>query len=212
MTIFNPGSLIILKGWRELDGPQLWHFSLTGSPRPLAASPPPPPTLPPPPPDPGSRVSSAPTRNILNITKLADQESCASHINIQPLPSQGINTTNAAGEDLTVYYLYGVAQAIAMAAQSSITTFNPGSLDLPSIGALVGFYHAKQTWLEAIKAGNCNTFDGLTYSNVARYSLDSNETILGHLAQQRQSIRSTKPKVPKPTPSPDLPPMPSSTT
>jgi hypothetical protein len=62
-------------------------------------------------------------------------------------------------------------------------------MDLPSIGAQVGFYHAclgfpaKQTWLNAIKAGNCNTFEGLTYSNVARYYPDANKIILGHLAQ-----------------------------
>ena len=71
---------------------------------------------------------------------------------------------------------------------------------IPSIGALVGFYHAclgfpiKQTWLDAIKAGNCDTFDGLTYSNAARYCPYANETILGHLAQQRQDVRSTKTK------------------
>jgi hypothetical protein len=62
-----------------------------------------------------------------------------------------------------VYYLYGAAQAVALAARTSSTSFDPCSLDLPSIGALVGFYHAclgfpvKQTWLDAIKAGNCNT-------------------------------------------------------
>jgi hypothetical protein len=65
---------------------------------------------------------------------------------------------------------------------------------------LVGFYHAclgfpvKQNWLNAIKAGNCDTFEGLTYSNAARYCPDANETIMGHLAQQRQNVRSTKPK------------------
>jgi hypothetical protein len=86
------------------------------------------------------------------------------------------------------------------------TPFNPQSLDLPSIGALVGFYHAclgfpvKQTWLDAIKAGNCDTFEGLTYSNAAKYCLDSDETIMSHLAQQRQNIRSTKPKQPTPAP------------
>jgi hypothetical protein len=59
-----------------------------------------------------------------------------------------------------------------MAARASSTAFNPCSMDLLSIGALVGFYHAcfgfpvKQTWLEAVKAGNCDSFDGLTYSNV----------------------------------------------
>jgi hypothetical protein len=71
---------------------------------------------------------------------------------------------------------------------------------------LVGFYHAclgfpvKQTWLDAIKAGNCNTFEGLTYSNAAKYSPDADKTIMGHLAQQRQNVRATKPKQPLPVP------------
>jgi hypothetical protein len=49
-------------------------------------------------------------------------------------------------------------------------------------------------WLNAIKAGNCDTFDGLTYSNAARYCPDTDETIMSHLAQQRQNVWSTKPK------------------
>ena len=87
-----------------------------------------------------------------------------------------------------------------MAARAAGTPFDPCSLDLPSIGALIGFYHAclgfrvKQTWLNTIKASNYNTFDGLTYSNAARYCPDADETIMGHLAQQRQNVQSTKPK------------------
>jgi hypothetical protein len=79
------------------------------------------------------------------------------------------------------------------------------------MGALVGFYHAclgfpvKQTWLDAIKAGNCDSFKGLTYCNVARYCLNADETILGHLAQQRQNVRSTKPWYPAPEQVPHLP-------
>jgi hypothetical protein len=99
-----------------------------------------------------------------------------------------------------VYYLYGAAQAVALVACAAGTPFDPRSLDLPSISTLVGFFPAcqgflvKQTWLDTIKAGNCNTFDGLTYSNTARYCPDADETIMGHLAQQRQNVRSTKPK------------------
>jgi hypothetical protein len=106
--------------------------------------------------------------------------------------------------------MYGEAQALALAAQSTKTPFDPRSLDLPSIGALVRFYHAclgfpaKQTWFNAIKAGNCDSFDGLTYSNVARYCPDADETILGHLAQQRQNVRSTKPRPPALNPAPLL--------
>jgi hypothetical protein len=107
--------------------------------------------------------------------------------------------------------MYGAAQALALVAQSTKTPFDPWSLDLPSIGALVGFYHAclgfpaKQTWLNTIKAGNCDSFDGLTYSNAARYCPDADETILGHLAQQRQNVHSTNPRPPALNPTPHLP-------
>ena len=83
---------------------------------------------------------------------------------------------------------------------TSSTAFDPRSMDLQSIDALAGYYHAclgflvKQTWLDAIKAGNCKPFDCLTYSNVAQYCPDFDETILGHLAQQCQNVKPTKPK------------------
>ena len=79
------------------------------------------------------------------------------------------------------------------------------------MGALVGFYHAclgfpaKLTWLDAIKAGNCESFEGLTYSCAAKYGPDANETILGHLAQQRQNICSTKPRALAPPAQPITP-------
>jgi hypothetical protein len=117
-----------------------------------------------------------------------------------PCPSQGILATSTTGVACLVYYLYGAAQAVALAARAPGTPFDPHSLDLPSIGALVGFYHAclgfpiKQTWLNVIKAGNCNTFNGLTYSNTAKYCPDADKTIMSHLAQQHQNVRSTKPK------------------
>ena len=57
----------------------------------------------------------------------------------------------------------------------------------------VGF-PVEQMWPDAIKAENCDTFDGLTYSNAARYCPNADETITGILAQQRQNVRSTKPK------------------
>ena len=123
-----------------------------------------------------------------------------------PYPSQSILATSTSGVAYLVYYLYGAAQAVALAARAAGTPFDPRSLDLPSIGALVGFYHAclgfpvKQTWLDTIKAGNCDTFDGLTYSNAARYCPDADEMIMGHLSQQRQNVRSTKPKPPLPAP------------
>jgi hypothetical protein len=119
---------------------------------------------------------------------------------LHPHPSQGILATNMSRIACLVYYLYSTAQAVALAAHAAGTPFDPCSLDLPSIGALVGFYHAclgfpvKQTLLNSIKAGNCDTFEGLIYSNTARYCPDANETIMGHLAQQRQNIWWTKVK------------------
>jgi hypothetical protein len=110
-----------------------------------------------------------------------------------------------------VYYIYGGAQVVALASSAAGTSFDPRSLDLPSIGALVGFYHAclgfpvKQTWLDAIKVGNCDTFEGLAYANAAKYCPDADEMILGHLAHQRQNVRSTKPKQPMPVPLVALP-------
>jgi hypothetical protein len=62
-----------------------------------------------------------------------------------------------------VYYLYGAVKAVALATRAAGTPFDPHSLDLPSIGALVGFYHAclgflvKQNLIDVIKASNCNT-------------------------------------------------------
>jgi hypothetical protein len=128
-------------------------------------------------------------------------------------PSQGFSAVDDAGQACFVSYQYGAAQALALAARSSTTPFDPRSLDLPSVGALVGFYHAylgfpvKQTWLEAIKAGNCDSFDGLTYANAARYCPDADETIMGHLSQQRQNVWSTKSKAPATNQAPLTPPI-----
>jgi hypothetical protein len=126
-------------------------------------------------------------------------------------PSQGFSAVGNAGQACFVSYQYEAAQALALSARSSTTPFDPCSLDLPSVGVLVGFYHAclgfpvKQTWLDAIKAGNCDLFDGLTYANAARYCPDADETIMGHLAQQRQNVWSTKPKPPAPNQAPLTP-------
>ncbi len=66
-------------------------------------------------------------------------------------------------------------------------------------------HSSQQTWLDTIKACNCDTFDGLTCSNVARYCPNSNKTIFGHLAQQPQNVRSTEPKRPTPSQTMALP-------
>jgi hypothetical protein len=91
------------------------------------------------------------------------------------------------------------ACTVTTSTKSGRPPFDPRRIDLPSIPALVAFYHAclgylvKDSWLVAVKAGNCDTFDRLTYSNITQYCPDSDETILGHLAQTRQNVRSSKP-------------------
>jgi hypothetical protein len=111
---------------------------------------------------------------------------------VQLHPFHRLQTIDNEGLACLVLYNYGVAQAMAFVAPSFKIPFDPCSLDLPSMAALVEFYHTclgfhvKQTWIkEAIKAGNCDSFDSITYSNVARYCPDANKTIMGHLAQQR---------------------------
>jgi hypothetical protein len=132
-------------------------------------------------------------------------------------PFHGFHATNDEGQACLVTYNYRAAQAMTLATLSSRTPFNPRSLNLPSMVALVRFYHAclgfpiKQTRLKAIKASNCNSFNGLTYSNVARYCTYANKTIMGHLAQQCQNTRSTKPTCLTAVPTPHLPPIPSLT-
>ncbi len=174
VTVYHPNGHPILNGWWNIDGPRLWQFPLTA-----------PPSLP---------------AHLPPLAPLAGGLSAAMAAGL-PHPSQGFWATSAAGEDIQVEFLRGATQSMAIAAHPSSTPYNP-LLDLPSIGALVSFYHAclgfpvKQTWLGIIKAGNCDTFDGLTYSNLARYCSNSDKTILGHLAQQRQNVRSTKPKHP----------------
>jgi hypothetical protein len=208
VSVIHPDGHIILKGWREVDGPHLWHFPLqvTKSSLPVTA-------LFEKYEDPGPRGSTAnflpappaiPSQCPPVAPMPTPRRPSPTAFTILLHPSQGFSAVDDAGQACFVSYQYGVAQALALAARSSTTPFNPRSLDLPSVGTLVGFYHAclgfpvKQTWLEAIKAGNCNSFDGLTYANAARYCPDADETIMGHLAQQRQNVWSTKPKPPAP--------------
>jgi hypothetical protein len=162
VTVYHPDSHPILSGWWDINGPQLWQFPLTV-----------PPSLP------VHLPPSAPLAGGLSAAMAAGL----------PHPSQGFRATSAAREDIHVKFLREATQSMAIAAHASSILYNPQTLNLPSIGALVSFYHAclgfpvKQTWLDAIKAGNCDTFNGLTYSNVARYCPISDETILGNLAQ-----------------------------
>ena len=59
------------------------------------------------------------------------------------------------------------------AQQSTLNAFSV--YDLPSVEALIWYFHAavvfpvRETWLKAIKAGNFDSWPGLTYQNATKY-------------------------------------------
>ena len=85
--------------------------------------------------------------------------------------------------------------------QASLSAYS--AYNLPSVAALVRYLHAasgfpvRDTWLRDIKSGNYATWPGINYINDAKYCSDTDETIMGHMVQTRQGVRSTKPKNPK---------------
>ncbi len=72
--------------------------------------------------------------------------------------------------------------------------------NLPGFSSLVHLQHASannpvpSTWFVANKAGNYNTFPGLTLHNAMKHCPSSDTTIKGHLKQTRKGLSSTKPK------------------
>ena len=82
--------------------------------------------------------------------------------------------------------------------QASLGAYS--AYDLPIVAALVRYLHAaarfpvKDTWLRAIKDSNYVTWPGITYNNAAKYYPDTDATIMGHMVQTRQGVRSTKPR------------------
>ena len=72
----------------------------------------------------------------------------------------------------------------------------------PNFEVLVRYLHTaegfpmKQTWLNAIKAGNFDTWPGLTYSIASKYFPQAAYTIKGHTTLTKQGVRSTKVKPP----------------
>ena len=84
--------------------------------------------------------------------------------------------------------------------------------DLPSVEALILYFHAltgypvRSIWLKDISAGNYSSWPGLTLANATKYCPLAITTIMGHLVQKRQEVRSTKPKIPATSsPVPKLP-------
>ncbi len=188
VNVIDPDGQSILEGWQEQDGPQLWRFLLKANKPSLLVM-----ALLEKNEEPGPHVSTANFSLPLPATPIqrpaaplpsarppmvVPSPTPSPHLPVVPPvrhlhPNQGVQATSTNGEACSVFYLYRAAQAMAMAARASSSTFDPRSMDLLSIGALVGFYYAclgfpvKQTWLKAVKVGNCNLFDGLTYSNVS---------------------------------------------
>jgi hypothetical protein len=112
VAVLDPQGHCILKGWREAEGARLWRFPLTAPP----ASPVPPSVLPTP------------------VTPTA--------ATIPVHPSSAIDAFDDTDQACSVSYKFGHELYLAYAARSTKTPFDPRSLDLPSIGALVDFYHA----------------------------------------------------------------------
>ena len=79
-----------------------------------------------------------------------------------------------------------------------ITDTLNATFDLPSTRQTLAWYHAaagfptKETFIDAVRAGNYSTWPGLTIRMITRHFPDSVETAKGHLKGQRQGIRSTK--------------------
>ncbi|KAL7530484.1 hypothetical protein ACHAXR_003518, partial [Thalassiosira sp. AJA248-18] len=73
--------------------------------------------------------------------------------------------------------------------------------ELPSSEKTIAYYQAaagfptKETWMDAIRAGNYDTWPGLTTKAVYKFfpESESEETQKGHMKGQRQNFRSTKP-------------------
>ena len=197
VSVVHPDGHSILEGWRETDGPKLWYFPLdaknTTVRQPAQSNPgtqpintpmskpikrvipgeifKAQPTTPSAPSNTGPHPSDLPASK--PIERVIPGEILKPHLSS---PTQGFEAMDEYGKACFVEYQYGVDQALAV--NNSRTVNNSRIHDLPSVAALVGFYHAclgfpvKQSWLEAIKAGNLDSLEGLTYSNVARYCPD----------------------------------------
>ena len=72
--------------------------------------------------------------------------------------------------------------------------------DLPNSWQSLMYFHAaagfptKETFTDAVQAGNCATWPGLTTTLISKHFPDSNETQKGHMKGQMKRVRSTKVK------------------
>ena len=70
-------------------------------------------------------------------------------------------------------------------------TSHPQKQAIKWMQAICG-YPVKSTWIQAIKAGNYVGWLMLTERNVSKYYPKTDETIKGHMNQNRKKLRSTK--------------------
>jgi hypothetical protein len=72
--------------------------------------------------------------------------------------------------------------------------------DLPNSRQSLMYFHAaagfptKETFTDAVRAGNYATWPGLTTTLISKHFPDSDETQKGHMKGQRKGVRSTKVK------------------
>ena len=72
--------------------------------------------------------------------------------------------------------------------------------DLPNSWQSLTYFHAaagfptKESFTDAVRAGNYATWLGLTTTLISKHFPDSNETQKGHMKGQRKGVRSTKVK------------------
>ncbi len=202
---FDENGKAILVGWRETTGPWLWR-------RPLLPQQPTSPNLSV---EPRQLTPYAHDTQLDAIHRLcngiASVNVCPTTLPRQPMQHSACTAllerlgytraTDATGTQYKIEFQYNTTVFTVMASsKGGRLPFDPHQIDLPSIPMLVAIYHAclgfpvKDTRLDAIKAGNCDKFTGLTYLNMACYCPNSDETILRYLAQTQQNVRSIKPQ------------------
>ena len=129
VSVIHPDGHSILEGWQEQDGPRLWRFPLNATKPSLLV------------PasyenyeEPGPRGSAAdfskpPFANLIERPAVPIIPSQVPALAATPMnqihPSQGVLAIDTAGQACSVTYMYGAAQAMALASQSSKTPFDP---------------------------------------------------------------------------------------
>jgi len=179
--IYNSAGILIIRATRETDGPRMWRLDLI---KPHAAN---------------ASTSTPPNvhTNVPNII-LPDYDDDDDYAppRITNSPTTVIDIPDSP-----------TTTSITTTTPTRSMTFHRRAYDLPSVGALIRYHHAtlgsptKSCFLKNIKNGHLRSFPGLTLSAAARYCPeDSTPTVMGHMTQVPQGLRSTKPQLPSQRP------------